>query len=143
MCFAPLIQADYRDTLTLDAFCVQDRVVLTGAGVPLVRVNPSRCDVAVQLTTSVAPQQYFMEQNFPNPASGGFTTVRVGLAETTFVRFSVYTPLGETIAVPIDGVVQAGILSVNIDVSKLESGVYFYELRTGATRIVKRFIVVQ
>jgi hypothetical protein len=142
VCFAPLVQQQYRDTLVLDAFCVQDVLPLTGEGTPLVRLNPSRCSAEIRLTTSTAPLNYFMEQNYPNPSSS-LTTILVGATETSPVKLTVYTSLGVVVDTPIQGILPVGISEIQLDVSRLETGLYFYELQTSQTRVVRQLYVIR
>jgi IgGFc binding protein/Secretion system C-terminal sorting domain len=142
-CFAPLVvQQQYRDTLVLDAFCVQDVLPLTGEGTPLVRLNPSRCSAEIRLTTSSAPLNYFMEQNYPNPSSS-FTTILVGATESSPVKLTVYNSLGTLVDTPLQSILPIGISEIQLDVSRLETGLYFYQLQTSQTRLVRQFYVVR
>jgi hypothetical protein len=142
VCFAPLQQQSFRDTLVLDAFCVQDIVPLSGEGIPLVRVSASRCATEIVLTTNTAPLNYFMEQNYPNPASG-LTTIMLGLNQTSSVRLNIYNALGVLIDTPFQGTLEKGIHEVNVDISSLETGVYFYETITSQGHQVRRLNVVR
>ena len=142
VCFAPLIRQQHRDTLILEAFCVQDVLPLTGEGTSLVRLNSSRCAVDIRLTTDSAPLQYFMEQNFPNPASAQ-TAIVFGLTAESPVKLTLYTSLGVVADVPLQTTFPKGTHEISLDVSALESGVYFYELQTAEGRTVRQLYVVR
>ncbi len=149
ICFAPLQAREYRDTLRIERFCVEDTFVLTGTGLPLVRTDNTRCNVEVVLTTSSAPLKYFMQQNFPNPAST-LTSVLFGFQEPVHATLTLYNALGAKVVTLAESAFSAGEFMMQIDVSRLERGVYFYELRaTSATesgkvyRSVKPLLVVE
>ncbi len=142
VCFSPLETRDYRDTIKLGKYCVQDVILLTGTGSPLSRDEITRCNAEVRLTTSTAPLQYFMEQNFPNPSSG-LTTIRFGMSSPAKGTLTLFNSLGEVLAKPIDAYLPIGVLDVTLDVSGLENGVYFYELRSGGTHIVRQLVVIR
>jgi hypothetical protein len=129
-CFSPLEQRSYADTLRLFEYCVEDVFPLSGTGTPVSTVENTRCDVAVRLTTSSAPQEYFMEQNFPNPAFGQ-TIIRFAILEPSPIRLVLYDALGKPVQVFAEGVFGSGEYEVLVNVERLESGVYWYELRYG------------
>lgn len=142
VCFAPLESRDYRDTLLLERFCTADTLVLTGSGVPSIALGTTRCNAEVQITTSSAPRDYFMEQNFPNPTSG-LTQITFGMQAQGYTTLRLYNALGTLIANIMEGVIPSGIGTVTLDTSTLESGVYFYELQSNGKRLVKLMYVVR
>lgn len=142
VCFAPLVQQSYRDTLRLEAFCVTDIIPLSGDGTPLVRLSTSRCSTDIRLTTNTAPLNYFMDQNYPNPASGQ-TLVTIGLPKDSPVKVSIYNALGILIDTPIQSVLPKGTHELSIDISSLETGIYFYELQTSDGHTVRQLTVVR
>ncbi len=145
VCFSPLEAKNYLDTLLVEQFCVQESILLSGMGIPLVRTENTRCNAEVRLTTSSAPLQYFMEQNFPNPASD-FTTITIGVVEPMHATLTLYNALGMPIATLADALFPAGVVDVQLNVSQLESGLYFYELRSlnNVTKhVVKQLYVIR
>ena len=75
------------------------------------------------------PISYRLEQNYPNPFNPS-STIRYALPEATVVRVEVFSLLGQSVGVLVDGVQQAGSHTVNFDASGLTTGVYFYRLVT-------------
>jgi hypothetical protein len=67
--------------------------------------------------------------------------VNFTLNESSEIGFSIVDVLGKTlISVPEKGVA-SGTNTVQLDVNKLESGVYFLRLESGNNQSTKRFII--
>ena len=64
-----------------------------------------------------------MSQNFPNPFNPT-TSILYSVPERSQVRMRIVTMLGEEIAVPVDGVVEAGAYEYVFDAAQLPSGQY-------------------
>ena len=89
-----------------------------------------------------AGPEFTLDQNLPNPFSGE-TTIRFSAPRSAPVTLQIYNVLGQRIATLADGVVPAGTHTLHIDASAFASGVYFYVLRSGDTRLVQRMMVVR
>ena len=79
------------------------------------------------------PNEYSLEQNFPNPFNPN-TTIKFSVPTSANVKLTVYNILGETVRVLFDKEFQSGNYNViwNADDQtgrKVSSGVYFYELK--------------
>jgi hypothetical protein len=143
LCFAPLQSREYRDTLmVLQQRCFGDSLLLRGTGLAVEASQLTRCSVAVRTVLSSAPQQYFMQQNTPNPATGS-TTITLGMAQAGQATLTLYNALGARVETLLQRWLEAGTTELSIDVSRLETGVYFYELQTSSGRIVKQLTVVR
>lgn len=139
VCFAPLENRSYRDTIKIERFCTEQLLILTGSGIPLTRTEESRCKVDIRLTTAAAPREYYTEQNFPNPTSG-LTTIVLGLPEPAQATVKLYTSLGSAAATLADVMLPAGLTELQVDVSNLESGVYWYEVQYKGANSFQRSI---
>lgn len=73
------------------------------------------------------PEEYIMEQNFPNPFNPS-TTIRYQLPFDSRITLKVYDILGNEVATLINGVQQAGYKEVVFEASTISSGVYIYRL---------------
>lgn len=75
------------------------------------------------------PQNYYIEQNFPNPFNPS-TTIRYGLPEHSLVKITIYSVLGEKIATIINEEQPAGIREVEWVIPRqgIASGVYYYRI---------------
>jgi hypothetical protein len=79
---------------------------------------------------NIVPAKFSLEQNYPNPFNPS-TKIQFTLAEKSFVKLVVYNAIGKEIATLVNNVIPAGLHEVNFDASGLNSGVYFYTLKTG------------
>ena len=90
----------------------------------------------------VLPGEIRLEQNYPNPFNPK-TVISGQWSLTSVVRLAVYDILGREVAVLADGRYPAGKYSFAFDGSRFSSGVYFYELTSGATRLVRSMALVK
>ena len=143
VCFAPLEETAYGDLLMIEGYCEEERLNLSGRGETILRILGSRCSADIQLRTSRAPLQYFMEQNFPNPAGGTQTTVRIGLPAPSPVTLTVVSPLGGEVARLDLGELPAGEHDITLDVSSLHAGTYFYRIQTPQMQISRQMLITR
>jgi hypothetical protein len=92
--------------------------------------------------TAQSPDRYSLEQNYPNPFNP-VTTIRYSLPKDGPVQLTVHNLLGQEVARLVNGEQQAGVYSVPFDASRLSSGVYFFELRSGAFVETKRMSLLK
>ncbi|RLD49532.1 MAG: hypothetical protein DRI97_18035, partial [Bacteroidetes bacterium] len=78
-------------------------------------------------------------QNIPNPATGN-TTIQISSNTVAPVRVDVSNMIGQTVISVNPGVIN-GSMNVNLDVSNLEAGVYFYTVTIANERVSNRMIV--
>ena len=88
------------------------------------------------------PLAAHLEQNRPNPATGR-TRIGFTLPASGPVRLAIYDLLGRQVARLVDGTLEAGAHTVEVDDGALPSGVYVYRLDTGARHQVRRMVVVR
>jgi hypothetical protein len=84
---------------------------------------------------------YFLFQNFPNPASDS-TTIRYSLPKTSTVVIKVYDMIGKEVATIVDDIKPAGIHAASFNAANHGSGLYFYTLIADRSIISKRMVVV-
>jgi hypothetical protein len=114
------------DTSPLQSRFTLDRICVEG-GMRLVKASGTRLA---------------MTQNKPNPASG-ITTIDFSLIEFGTSSVTVYSMLGEPVLQAMSGRLEPGEYSLDMDVSRLPSGVYFYVLQTPTNRRVGRMEVIR
>ena len=78
----------------------------------------------------VIPTQFDLCQNYPNPFNPS-TTIRFDLPVRSPVTVTVFSMIGQRIAVLVDGELPAGRHEVRFDAASLPSGVYLYSMRAG------------
>jgi len=91
------------------------------------------------------PDNFTLEQNFPNPFNPG-TTIRFSLPAASEVTLSVYDILGNKVSEIISNELkEAGSHSVYFDAAKnqLKSGVYFYRLTAGSFTETRKFTLLK
>lgn len=88
------------------------------------------------------PTAFSLYQNYPNPFNPT-TTIRYEIPVQSDVQLSVYDLTGRRVAILVNGVVQAGSYSVQLDGSQLASGVYMYRLTAGSQVISKKLTLIK
>jgi hypothetical protein len=113
--------------------------------------------IAVQVVTSAGeetPTSYSLSQNYPNPFNPS-TKIDFTLKTSGFTTLKVYNLLGQEVATLVNGSLQAGRHSVELNAESaktpLTSGIYFYKLisrptdggQAGNFRQTKKMILVK
>ncbi len=104
--------------------------------------SPRPANATTGLRTTTKPDQFALEQNFPNPFNPN-TTIRYSLAHYAFVNLVVYNTLGQEVARLVSAPQSAGIHEVTLDGSGLASGVYIYRLQAGSFTASKSLILIK
>jgi len=102
----------------------------------------------VYLTVSPLPvdvnenvgQSLEISQNYPNPFSGK-TYVEVTLNKASNVSMEVYTLTGQKVAMNDYGFKSAGSHNIAIDGSQLTTGIYFYTVTAGESKVTRKMMV--
>lgn len=90
----------------------------------------------------VVERGFVLLQNYPNPFNPA-TTIRYSVPVRGRVMLTVFTTLGQQVAVLQDGVEDAGYHEVKFDGSRLASGVYFYRIQSGGAAVTKKLMLVR
>ena len=93
------------------------------------------------LSASV-PERMHLDQNYPNPFNPS-TTIRFTLPSRTRVRLSVWSMLGQRVAVLRDEEMDAGTHACVFHARGFASGVYFYRLEAGASSETRRLLLLR
>ncbi|MBI4534951.1 MAG: T9SS type A sorting domain-containing protein, partial [Ignavibacteriae bacterium] len=104
-------------------------------------LEPFFMEDTTRTDTVVAPPQFKLGQNYPNPFSSS-TTITVSAPGIIFpkqqaagtagpVRISVYNTLGQLVDEVFEGPLPPGTSEIRYQPHRLASGVYFYRLRAG------------
>ena len=80
-----------------------------------------------------------VSQNLPNPARAN-TTIEISSETVAPVTVKISNIIGQTVHTTDAGIIH-GNMSVNIDVSNLEAGVYIYTVIIGNERVSKKMII--
>jgi len=96
-------------------------------------------DIEVEVN---GPLTFSLEQNYPNPFNPS-TNIKYSVPETGSVKLTIYSALGEEVAVLVDGIVQAGFYETIFDASNLSSGTYVYKLQAGSFVETKKMMLLK
>jgi hypothetical protein len=88
------------------------------------------------------PSDFSLYQNYPNPFNPT-TIIKYDLRASIHVRLQVYDILGRKIATLVDELQPAGKKWVELDASRLPSGVYFYRLQAGTFTETKKLVLLR
>ncbi|MGI0014695.1 MAG: T9SS type A sorting domain-containing protein, partial [Nitrososphaera sp.] len=97
---------------------------------------------SVTESANVTPLTFELRQNYPNPFNPS-TTIKFSLPSSSRVTLKVFDLLGKEIATLVDQDLTPGRHETLWDASGIESGVYFYQLRTGEFVETKRLVLVK
>jgi hypothetical protein len=86
---------------------------------------------------AIIPNRIELHQNYPNPFNPS-TVISFGLPDAAYVTLKVYSVIGEEVETLVDGWRQAGSHSVNFSPKNLANGIYFYVMRTGQVRLIRK-----
>lgn len=96
--------------------------------------------VSVEKTNQV--HTFTLEQNYPNPFNPS-TAIRFSLHDQANVKLRVFDVLGKEVAVLVNTRMGAGDYTINFNASKLNSGVYFYQLLTQNGTETKKMMLIK
>ncbi len=101
-----------------------------------------------EVTSNQQPvTSYELAQNYPNPFNPS-TTIRFALPEAAEVSLKIYDIAGQLVQTLVGGVIEAGRHQVVWDGTNqhgvlVASGIYFYQLRAGAFKQVRKMSLVR
>lgn len=99
-------------------------------------------DKVLDIENEAIPSVYALSQNYPNPFNPT-TSIKFALPKESNVKLSVYTILGEEIALLVNRVMPAGNHQVEFNASKLNSGMYIYKIEANNFVSVKKMILIK
>lgn len=88
------------------------------------------------------PRTFELEQNFPNPFNPT-TQINYSVPENTDVKIEVYNVIGRRVATLVNKEMAPGNYTVQLDASRLASGMYFYRLEAGSTLLTKKMTLIK
>jgi hypothetical protein len=97
---------------------------------------------AVTSEETVAPANFHLAQNFPNPFNPT-TAIRFSTPSAGKVRLTVYNLHGKVVRTLVNGEMVAGDHLANFEGSGLASGVYFCRLETGDLVATQKMILAK
>ncbi len=97
---------------------------------------------SIQQTSTQTPDAYKLSQNYPNPFNPS-TKISFDILEKGFVSLKVFDMLGREVANLVNKDLSAGSYTYDFDASKLNSGIYFYQIRTNDFVETKRMTLIK
>jgi hypothetical protein len=88
------------------------------------------------------PTRYMLEQNYPNPFNP-VTTIHFELPRASQVVLKVYDLLGQEMMTILNEKREAGRHDIQLDATRLSSGVYFYQFQANDYSLTKKFVVIK
>jgi hypothetical protein len=88
------------------------------------------------------PAEFSLSQNYPNPFNPA-TSISFALPVESQVSLKIFNVLGQEVATVVDGVMKAGRHTVSFNASKLASGVYLYQMKTGSFTSLKKMLLTK
>ncbi|MBU4486249.1 MAG: T9SS type A sorting domain-containing protein, partial [Candidatus Delongbacteria bacterium] len=91
---------------------------------------------------SSLPLTIKLYQNYPNPFNP-VTNIKFDLSKTGKVELSVYNIAGQLVKKIVDKEISAGYHSVRFEANDLNSGMYFYTLRTSDKKLTRKMLMIK
>jgi hypothetical protein len=140
------LMSNYRDgqtyalIYTLDPGVTAVGEVLNVNGGNLVSVEAADY-VAGSFNTLIVPSEFKLAQNAPNPFNMS-TSVKMALPVASDWTLSVYNVVGQRV-LDYSGYSEAGTVNVNIDMTGMGSGIYFYKAEAGDFSATKKMVLMK
>ena len=90
----------------------------------------------------VSPEGYQLYQNYPNPFNPS-TNIEFLIPQKEHVTITVFNLFGQRVATVIDKDLQRGTHTVTFDGSGLASGIYIYQMKSGAYVESKKLVLLK
>ncbi len=104
--------------------------------------NANGIVVGIKRLTNQVVREYRLGQNYPNPFNPT-TTIEFSLKKAGRVTLTLYTTTGEKVATLVNKNLASGKYKVKVDGSRLASGVYFYELKSGNFKAIRKMLLMK
>lgn len=140
---------DIESTWDADSLSVIVFVQSTGSQIVYQAETISYQDLVVSVneTSGTIPDDFILEQNFPNPFNPSttikFSIPSVETRDRVFVQLKVYDILGRVVAILANEEKSAGSYEVSFDATGIPGGIYFYTLTSGEFKATKKMILLR
>ena len=86
--------------------------------------------------------KYELKQNYPNPFNPS-TKIEFTLKKPDYVLIEIFNTLGKKVTTLLDTPMSAGQHSVTFNGQNFPSGIYFYQIKAGNIRQVKKMVLIK
>ncbi|RPH73247.1 T9SS C-terminal target domain-containing protein, partial [bacterium] len=131
------------ETIPAQAYSTRDEVKFTSPArsVQYILLEPGA--VSVENDDHIKNvSQFRLNQNYPNPFNPS-TSINYSVPNFGLVTLKIYDLLGNEIASLVNENKEPGEYNIEFDASKLASGAYFYELRSGSNVQSRKMLVLK
>ena len=104
----------------------------------MVTVNPT-VDISDDLGI---PNEFQLSQNYPNPFNPT-TNISFSLPSNTDVKLTVFSLLGQEVAILADGLYNAGLHTLSFDAANLNSGIYLYKIESNTFSMTRKMLLLK
>lgn len=98
--------------------------------------------IGINGNSNSIPKSFSLYQNYPNPFNP-VTQIKFDVPKVSNVKLTIFDILGREVAVLVNGEMKAGVYNADWNASGFASGVYFYEIKAGDYRDVKKMMLVK
>ncbi|MDP3831725.1 MAG: T9SS type A sorting domain-containing protein, partial [Ignavibacteriaceae bacterium] len=88
------------------------------------------------------PNDYSLSQNYPNPFNP-ITKINYTIPQTGLVTIKVFDILGKEITTLVNEEKKSGNHKIEFNGSKLSSGIYFYQIKSGSFTATKKLVLLK
>jgi hypothetical protein len=92
--------------------------------------------------SAVPVDDFVLKQNYPNPA-GNTTTIEFSVPKEAPTSIALYDSMGKYVKDILKENLRQGNYRIDVDLSELKSGVYFYRLTYGKEQLSIKMLVVK
>ncbi|MDP2303816.1 MAG: T9SS type A sorting domain-containing protein [Ignavibacteria bacterium] len=91
---------------------------------------------------STSVNMYELSQNYPNPFNP-ITTIHYSIPQTGLVTIKIFDILGKEITTLVNEEKKSGNHKIEFNGSKLSSGIYFYQIKSGSFTATKKLVLLK
>lgn len=88
------------------------------------------------------PKSIILYQNYPNPFNPE-TRIKYAISKASHVEINIYNITGQFVKNIVDSNKEPGIYNIEFNGADLNSGIYFYTLDAGNTKLTKKMLLVK
>lgn len=124
---------------------IEESAILPGQSISI--RNPAVDQLQIVVGEDLAPVAFEIAQNYPNPFNPA-TEIRFALPARELVQVKIFNSLGQRVKTLLNKTLDSGWHSVNWDASndagqRVGSGIYFYTVKAGAHRGLKKMMLLK
>lgn len=98
--------------------------------------------VFTNTVSSSVPERFSLKQNYPNPFNPS-TKISFDIKSATFASLKVFDMTGKEVKSLVNENIGAGSYEINFNASELNTGVYFYTLKTDEFTETKKMMLIK